>query len=479
MPLPPVNRDQWVFFVVFALLSLLGCSQQQPGDVSRPVPQAQTGAQTGSESPEIRSTTTVLAVISDQERPGGLEASAGHAGTSSDPGQSALFKVVFSTHGGGVAYIAQKGNASYVVHNGKPGRSYQAVIDHLTISPDGRRVAYSVRQNDRRRMVVDGNEGMGFEDVWLPAFSPDSRHITYIAQKNGKSHIVVDDRISAEGYDSYNDNPVFSGDSSRVIYIISGEYGKARIVVSDLALRTLGAREVLREPIVMDKAKMRIAAVGVLNGKQRIVEVGVEKPDAVTEGPLYDSIGYAAFGKDGKTLSYIAEKGKKHMVVMDGKEGLLPAGELREPPVIRPDNKVAGILLAAGDGFYLHQAFVRDGAKRTKFQEAAGLVYSEDSRQHAYIARREKRVFMVLNEKEGPSFDMIVTPMFSPDGKFLVYRARKDGKRFVVVADAQGGTVSRHPAYEQVFQPVFTADGTSVAYGVKDGNKLIWKVEKL
>jgi len=74
---------------------------------------------------------------------------------------------------------------------------------------------------------------------------------------------------------------------------------------------------------------------------------------------------------------------------------------------------------------------------------------------------------------------MVVSPIFSPDEKFLVYRARKDGKRFVVVADTRGKTITQQPSYEQVFQPVFTADGKSVAYGVKDGNKLIWKVEKL
>jgi len=48
-----------------------------------------------------------------------------------------------------------------------------------------------------------------------------------------------------------------------------------------------------------------------------------------------------------------------------------------------------------------------------------------------------------------------------------------------VVADASGKTIRQHPAYEQVLQPVFTADGKSVAYGVKDGQKLIWMVEKL
>ena len=104
-------------------------------------------------------------------------------------------------------------------------------------------------------------------------------------------------------------------------------------------------------------------------------------------------------------------------------------------------------------------------------------MYSGDSGLHAYAARKGNNWFVVVNGKEGPAFDRVVTPMFSPDGSRLVYRARQDGKRFVVVADANGKVIRQHPAYEQVFPVAFTADGNSVAYGVKDGRKLIWKVD--
>jgi Tol biopolymer transport system component len=86
---------------------------------------------------------------------------------------------------------------------------------------------------------------------------------------------------------------------------------------------------------------------------------------------------------------------------------------------------------------------------------------------------------IVVDGKEGPFFERVVTPHFSPDGKFLVYRARQDNKRFVVVADPSGKIIKRLPSYERVFDTTFTEDGASVAYGVKDGNQIMWKVEKL
>jgi hypothetical protein len=166
-------------------------------------------------------------------------------------------------------------------------------------------------------------------------------------------------------------------------------------------------------------------------------------------------------------------------MVLNGREAPLPDEAPAGPPVVRPDNAVVGAILASNNAAFLHQSFLNSGKKGKKYDEAANLVYSRDGRLHAYAARKGGNWFAVVDGKEGPAFDRVVTPVFSPGGKLLVYRARKDGKRFVVVANASGKTIRQHPSYEQVFQPVFTADGKFVAYGVKDGNRLIWKVEGL
>ena len=113
------------------------------------------------------------------------------------------------------------------------------------------------------------------------------------------------------------------------------------------------------------------------------------------------------------------------------------------------------------------------------YDDAAGVIVSSDGGTSAFIACRGEKCFVVANDSEGPLFDRVVSPKFSPDGKFLVYRVRKDGKRFVVVADSSGKVLQQHPAYEMVFDVSFTADGKSVAYGVKNGQQLLWKVEKL
>jgi Tol biopolymer transport system component len=178
-------------------------------------------------------------------------------------------------------------------------------------------------------------------------------------------------------------------------------------------------------------------------------------------------------------VAYAALKGGVRLLILNDKEERLPDGGLLPLPVIRPDLKGIGIMMVVNKAVFLHQAFYNDGTKEKRYDDAADLVYNSDGNLHAYAARKGEKCFLVVNGKEGPAFDMVINPMFSSDGRFVVYRARKDGKRFVVAGDTNGKTVNQFPAYEQVFNTMFTADGKSVAYGVKDGNKLMWKVEKL
>jgi hypothetical protein len=214
-----------------------------------------------------------------------------------------------------------------------------------------------------------------------------------------------------------------------------------------------------------------------VDNKVRIIDFSFSNPDGVQEGPLYDVIEKLTFGDDGMSVCYCALKGRTRLLVLDNREEVLPKGLLPQLPVVRPDNKGVGVLLTSQKYFYLHQSFFISTEKRKKYDEASDLAYSKDARLYVYAARKGKNWFVVVNGKEGPAFDRVVLPVFSPDGQRLVYRARKDDKRFLVVADTAGKTIKQHPSYEQVFQPGFTADGKSVVYGVKDGNKLICRVE--
>jgi Tol biopolymer transport system component len=102
---------------------------------------------------------------------------------------------------------------------------------------------------------------------------------------------------------------------------------------------------------------------------------------------------------DGKHFAYVARRGGKWFVVVDGKEG-------KEYDEI-------------GEGT---------------------PIFSPDSKHFAYVARRGGRWFVVVDGKEGKEYDGIGkgTLVFSPDSKHLAYEAMRGGKSFVVVDGKEG-----------------------------------------
>ena len=444
--------------IQFFLLSSLGCNRESNRPVSQPQP-AKKDQVTAS---------TVLATIPDllQQAP-----------------VQNLFQVTFNETGRAVAYIMESGGAVRAARNGRIGKPYQS-IGAIALSPDGEHLAYSATEQDRWRMVIDDLDGPPVEMIGTPVFSPDSRHVAYEAMIGGKWHLIVDGNKSAPSPPGYNfHDKFFSSDSSHVISIELAEAidKPVRVTVSDLKLTQQIVKEIPATDFVCNAGKTRMAMIVPQDVKKKVVEFSFTDAKTVSEGPPYDAVFQQTYGPDGVSLAYVAEKGGARYVVLNGREERLPYRDKIESLVLRPDNRGVGVILSSKQGYFLYEAFTGAAAKdTTRYVEAANLIYDKNGKRQAYIAKKGKdNIVLVVDGREGPAFDMIVTPMFSPDGTYLVYRARKDGKRFVVVADATGKILRQHPPFEMVYQPVLSADGRSIGYGVKDGKKLAWKVEKL
>lgn len=79
--------------------------------------------------------------------------------------------------------------------------------------------------------------------------------------------------------------------------------------------------------------------------------------------------------------------------------------------------------------------------------------------------------------REGPAYDMVISPAFSPDGKYIAYRARTGPKenawRFIVIADAATSKViKKGRAGDEIWPPVWSVDSKAVGYGAKLGREL-------
>lgn len=446
------------------------------------------GCQKDSDAKKVAASSTVSAVV---DRPALLDTipdnlvPRNYAPSSSPTAtipKASIYNTYFAPNGRAVAYIVViDGRSYYVVHNGKQGQLY-AGVNEVVFSPDAGRVAYSAKKGEKNLIVLDGVEGALFDDVLLPQFSPDGRHFAYLAKSGERWHIVVDGKLNSGTTDYYNALK-FSGDSTRIIYTHDPKEtnvrGSSLIVDSlDFSREQILDRDMISYFLNGDGST--IASVSKTpSGKNRVAMFSLTNSEPLRFGPEYDKVISLSFALHGSDLFYIAERqGTKYGVYGD-KEEAMPRGATAEYFDVNPATKSATILMQEGGRYYSYTMFGKAGRQGKFYNDAATVIVSSDGATSAFIACKGEQCFVVANGSEGPSFDRVVSPKFSPDGKFLVYRVRTKGKRFVVVADSSGKVLRQHPAYEMVFDVSFTADGKSVAYGVKDGQQLLWKVEKI
>ena len=142
--------------------------------------------------------------------------------------------------------------------------------------------------------------------------------------------------------------------------------------------------------------------------------------------------------------------GKVYSQIQHGKT-LFPAGDER-------------VIYGAStlDGSQTPARIVIDGKEGKAYTQVRGnsVVFSADKKSMAYVAGDGNKKFVVLDSKEGPTFDDVFDLRFSPVGSRLAYGARRGLEYFVVQGDKE------HGPYENIQRGslVFRSDGKDLAW---------------
>jgi Tol biopolymer transport system component len=365
---------------------------------------------------------------------------------------------MFSPDGKHVAYAAQKGAKWLVVVDAKEGAEFDGVSD-LMFSPDGKRVAYSARKGGKSVVLVDGEESAEFDKVSDLRFSSDSKRVAYVARKGRKQLVLVDGKVSAE----YGDEPivyglVFSPDSNRVAYyackdflshvslVVDGRpgdrydgFGEGYPVFSPNSKRTAYAASYLvkigkelgfrRFMVVDGKTDARYDETGGFSSadEKSFAYLG-EIARMAAAGDLADIVGNTShrpiFSPNSKRVAYLASRGEKWFLVVDGLAGEAYDGIGEGSPIFSPDSKHWAIKVKNGQ----KQMVVVDGHVDAQYDEVGSPTFSPDSKRAAYLATRSNKQAVVLDGKEGTEYDAVLYygDLFNSDG-ILEYVALRKG----------------------------------------------------
>jgi Tol biopolymer transport system component len=376
---------------------------------------------------------------------------------------SGAISMAISTDNKQVVILTRKGDKMHVSINGKPQKEYDWIIaNSLTVSQETNRHAYIVQSNDQFFPVIDGKEATPYAEIAGPTvyFSPKGVHVAYWGKKKAgaKTWVLNIDGKEGKEYEQVS-NVMFSADGKRwahaaqtgekQFFVIDGEENKSYDKVAAFAFSQDSRRVAYT---VMQDKKVWI----IVDGQQ--------------VGPAED-ISAPYFSPDGNRLIYTMVRDKRSTIVVDGKDGStydhIYAATIR----FSPDSKrLAFIAKNKADEKGLLILNI-DGLETSGYDNivSESFMFSPDSKRTAFQAARFKerghKVVMVVDGVAGQEYDEIRQAQFSPDGKSMVYLARRDN-RVVVVVNGQ-----ETAGYDAAAELKFSPEGNRLAYVGQTGTK--------
>lgn len=365
-------------------------------------------------------------------------------------------------------------------------------------SPDGRHVAWIATVGGAPHAAIDGEVGRGFAELDAPLFAPDGSRAAFRGKLPGVAGawaVVIDDEVVAEA--EFIGPLAFSPDGARLAFwevdaqedaltCVDAGTGKRwkrgrRVSLVDEAAGLPSFSADGKRVIASAKgAEEHVLVLATRAGSKVVVEskgwltaprmspkgrefAYVEYDEGASPARMFtvrgkkrlstsmDGGGFGVYSPDGRKFAYLVRK--------DGKTGVAIDSDSSSKPIYY------GVVEIAWHPGSERVAFVANhegpslvAANGESFEEGGGMWFAVD------------RAVGAKDGEEGPGFVEVDALVYIPAGDHLAYRARRGLRWMVVVGEA------RSEVYDEVGPPVFSPDGTKVAFGARRGRELLWRV---
>ncbi len=394
-------------------------------------------------------------------------------------------EITFSDNGLQVAVILKKEGKMAMSINSVMSPMYEGVrapVFHAT----SKQYAFVATKEGKQCVVFNGREGALYDSVRNPMINSAGR-LVYAAKRGDKWFIVSGDKES-KAWDTQDPSLFVSPDGKRLAFLEQNSATKK----FNMCVCSVTFKEYARGGEYDELADVSTNWVGShltykvgRNGKQTVVLFDFSQPGCTEkEGRWYEKVGNFALSNNGAYVAFFGQRDGKHYLVNGNNEW--PCTDYSMLFDITVSDK--GNVLYTGA---IKQSIILslDGKIVTDRPESIDdLTFSDDSNHILFVAgpcpliptdKPVEFAYLVVDGHESKKYDKVVSPRFAPDNTHIVFRARSEGKRFVVVADKTGKILKEHSPYEAVWDFKFSPDGKSVGYGVKKGQELWWQVASL
>lgn len=251
---------------------------------------------------------------------------------------------------------------------------------------------------------------------------------------------------------------VISRDQKHIAYTVKTNEGEF-VALDGVAGKTYTSipRYQLTEAGVTEQIKFspdgrRVAYVARRGEKFLVVVDGKEDPE-------YDRIrvGAPSFSPDSRRIAYFAERGGKTFAVIDGIESQPFDHSSSEAPIFSPDSR--RVVYLADHGKQTH--LVIDGVETVEPGYVGSPVFSKTGKRIAFVIVRDEKWLVVVDGKEGKPYSGLGNNIeFSDDEEHVLYRADTPQGQVIVV---DGVEMEPRPVIEENSYG-FSPDGKRVAF---------------
>lgn len=350
---------------------------------------------------------------------------------------------------------------------------YQRLLS-VGFSPDGQTFFYTAQKAENSKvLVINGKEepysatNVSYGGISNPVFSLDSKRIAYTVLQNGKRHVVLNGKLDDKSY-QFTEGLTFSSDGNHFAYVGTKDGPVVSYLVKDGVEKIINGDIVGAPSFNFDGSELSYSYVKFVSGRRQLL-VTMRNDKEISSKPVVSEM------LGGKPLEDFESR------VFENTDDQLAQ--------FSPDGKRFAYITSAGTN-PTSVKVVLDGKESNSYWGINKISFSPNSKHFAYVVMVENPKtggldqFLVLDGNEKNLYPISGNPghgrvefFWSPDGEHLAYPSPDENDPHKTFLILDGKSWQMFGDYLGTIK--FSPDSTKISYGVLRADDILWVTQSV